>query len=498
MRSHLPLALICAAFLAVGAAIHLWVMPAGQLTMDEPFYYFQAFLARKGEFVWFADMVSVLYPIFLALFIGGSLPFLRFLTPLLFCSGAVVLFRLVLRHDANNRWGALCAAALLLFHAQTFHLSHYLASEALFSPLFFLVLHVFLDLSQTPGTDVGKTLQLGCLCGLLGWVRAPGFVISAWIGLWLLASRSLNWSERFKRGGTVLAIIAVMSVVPKLFHTKDGLTELTLKLAMKGPFFGVPLADLLGVHAPSFFGWGFLALLCAALVFQLLRGKSALLPFLLGMEVFFIVVTILLDRFFQPRHLFPLLMINCLLAGICLGGVSSKWRGFFAIGVVGVILQGLPTLARMPVIGGNSYYFVEGDKDAFEVKSLELMAPKGRAYPVPLPYFDQPDYTVYTYRARLSTASDFDWLFLSYISDEIKISIDGQEVLLDFLRSPFDHLLVPFHFKPGRHEIILKVRSNYLLNGIGQVLLVRRSFLDRRVRKYGPIRALKNQKAESS
>jgi len=206
----------------------------------------------------------------------------------------------------------------------------------------------------------------------------------------------------------------------------------------------------------------------------------------------YLLAELFFDVYFAPRHLYPLVIMACVLIGCAFEPLSQKiprWALRAMLGLL-VLANASRGIAREPTIYGNNYYFVGGSTDAMELREFTSSDKSRKTAAVTLPYFGQPYYSRYVYRAAFRCARDFEYLLINFISDRLRVTIDGRLVTPAFVGDPFDALAVRWPIPAGDHGLEIEVDGGVLVNGLGQVLVVDEDFLRQRVIRYHDLKVL--------
>jgi hypothetical protein len=482
------------AFLVIGLHLVWDVIPTTLLTGDEVFYYFQAVHLRQGRLVWFSDTNPYLYPLVLAVSGLGDPAALRTIGVVLVALAGGLLFWLTLTISEGQTEGALWAMSLFLFYHETLHVSTELFTEAVFAPAFAAFALAFVHWTRGR-PEVCRMVLLGLLAGLLLGARVVGGVLVAASLLFWIGENGWRDFNRLSRAIAIVIGAAALMHLPFLLATHSMDSLLSSLFDPRNPvkragLFAQPIGAFLARFLPGTEDNHWICLLAALAAWPIRRYRGVRLLTAIGGV--YLLAELFLDFYFAPRHLYPLVIMACVLIGCALEPLSRKiprWALRAMLGLL-VLANASRGIAREPTIYGNNYYFVGGSMDAIELRDFTSSDESRKAAAVTLPYFGQPYYSRYVYRAAFRCARDFEYLLINFISDRLRVTIDGRLLTPAFVADPFDALAVRWPIPAGDHRLEIEVDGDVLLNGLGQVLVVDEDFLWQRVIRYHDLKVL--------
>jgi len=474
-----PLSLLLGCFLAaflLYAFVIVFFGPADRLTGDEIFYFFQAKHLRSGEFVWFEDTQPYLYPVFLAL------TFLDDITAMRMANAAVMALSGVLAGLLGariaGRAGFWCVFLLFALHPRTLHLGTSLFVESLFVALQAALLLMYDTWWKKEVPAWSSSLSLGILLGLVLECRPVGLLLVPP----LLVEGIFQYNRQRIRHLLLILFIAFLLALPYgLLHASSFLGEklgaLSGNLLLK--------CEALIYVVPRYFGLPVLALFLGFSSWRFRLFRHPVIRYMSLYGFLYFVVTILFDKYFFSRHLYPLVMLLACLTVASLPFLSSRVRTLFFCCVLAVASWELVMgLKLQPIVYSNSYFFVSDSRSAVDVSSFEVVSGPEQGKIVNLPYFSQPNRSRATYRAVINTRHRYEVLVISYVSDYVKVQLDGLPLTSNNEGSPFEPFELEVSVPTGRHVLDIEIRNNDNIGGMGQVLLSTKDFVEASVRRY--------------
>ncbi|MBN3037242.1 MAG: glycosyltransferase family 39 protein [Candidatus Diapherotrites archaeon] len=413
---------------------------------DESFYVSEAASISEGHAPLLSQAQPPLFVALLSIFpsrVAG-----RLFSAVLMSSAVVALF--VLCHENMGRREAFLACALFFFSRLSLRLGSLVYTEALFVFLALVSAILFFRAFRRSGPH-----------GFAWWGIALGLALNARLSGILLAG----------------AFVAFLLVRQKLARFASGFAIASLAflpyLVFGGLAFILSKARLVGADnlfhelsfVPQLFPIPLLLLGVAGILFSKRSYGRDLLCFS-GLYVVLGAITIpLLTSFFSVRYFFVLLPFLCVLAshsGVRLVS-AGRFKTFF--GAVLIFLAVVPGVLSIPdaMPFPSQFIMISIPSDCVEVGSF---LSEGAA--VELPVFDQPEYSLRNYSAFFVSRFPTRFLSISYFDDSGWVYVDGR--LISTHLDPWERMVVPLNLSAGNHSVVIKVRNDINLGGIGQVL----------------------------
>lgn len=465
----LPIFLSVGFFIFYGALILM--LPANQLSYDEPFRYFQARDLLHFKFSHFNYTHPILLSAIVAVFFSSDPVLPRLVLAFLFSIGLYFFFRIA--ESFSSRRGALYST--LIFGSANFtqFCVCRIYSESIFMPSVFAAILIAIQFTRKPKNSLLVWLSV-CL-SLIVLSRASGIPIVLTLGFYMLAKADSN-QVRKKLFISFLPCLICFLITSwmgagyyiksqSIIHEFSTVTFRSYALFIFNSFWFTRSSDTLLL----------LPLFLMGVVYVIYKIKSredaASIPLICAVVS---MVTILagVPTWVTFRHLFPTLGLMTIYVGPVLTKLEKKLTPSFSFIILFVVmfsaLQGVPKILQP----SDQEIFTKIPDQCQSVNQFN--APIGA---VEIPYFSQPPYTDYTYEASIHGAQSADHLILEYIENSlVDVQVDGRSILHLVKKVPgaFRSRHVIQHIDlSGDHVLSISVAHGAQIGGLGQVLLCR-------------------------